>query len=65
MPAFLHGRRNVRIWGRSGNLLSALAAATAGKSHRVGAAIKRLRRESGDLIETLGFRCEPSWNGGT
>jgi hypothetical protein len=43
-------------------LLSALADATDGDRQSVAAAIKRLRRRAGNMVDsTLGFVCEPNW----
>jgi hypothetical protein len=53
-------------WFASGGfdvmLLSALAEATSSpKDQAVSTAFRRLHREAGDLLTTLGFRCEPNW----
>lgn len=53
-------------WFASGGfdvmLLSALAEATSSDdSQAVPNAIRRLHRDAGDLLTTLGFRCEPDW----
>ena len=43
-------------------LLSALADATDGAPHSVAAAVKRIRKRAGGLVDsTLGFVCEPDW----
>jgi hypothetical protein len=42
-------------------LLSSLAEATEGSPSTVHAAVKRLRKHAGDLLDNLGFVCEPDW----
>ncbi len=40
-------------------LLSALAEATNGDRQETAKAIKRIRARAGDLLESLGFVCDP------
>jgi hypothetical protein len=53
-------------WFESGGfdviLLSALAHALDKRKHTVGMAIKSLRRDAGDLLDRLGFVCDPPWH---
>lgn len=56
--------RNVK-WVEAGAvdvmLLSSLADATKESPNTVHAAVKRLRKRAGDLLDNLGFVCEPDW----
>jgi hypothetical protein len=46
-------------------LLSALARAMDRERQDPAGAVKRLRRSAGDLLDSLGFRCEPDWRPNT